>query len=1009
MNNLDNLVTILTRLFQEAKPVTNIVSMMKDFVEKGVLTDCDALMQNPEADVELLVSKLTPQLINNECIFSCLSIMANHGVRVHNYNQLLQCITGVKELPLCCQKPSLCIRQQDHSHGRAESKKVLRLPGGPQIIDAGTFFDESSAQSISHNFITYPLHEKNPEKAIDSCQFTKMQPEIKPAKRQTSYREDVRNKIIGNWKYIKSNINLDSFAEKCLNEDLVDFNDFEKYNELPKSQKIDVILTTIVRNIEDTSDFDKFLKVLDQDEHEHHIADKLKLSETPGNVHDEVLITQCKHRLKENRELLEREIRPEKCVDDFLEGFILDLDEHEEILVQLSGQRKNMAKSLFDKVLSSVEKGSYDVLMKVLERQNPRRFKRILEKLECTSDFQVEKKNETVASLEFQHGTCSDQIEDSNAVSVTLTLKIGPQNKEYEKTVMQNFMKSAPQFLKELCVYPSEIREGSVIIHLDPVSREWIVKLKNSVLNGAFIKILKDLFNSADINKCLLPGNFYIEVSIAVDKTTKSTEGMSTEYIPDAIEHESVLSASKKLLLEEIDPLTLLDGFTKRKCDIFESSEFHQIKTNTERTSKFIGILQAGEEKYFDLFLDVLEEKKMLFVLKKLKLWRKVRLTDVSLLRRNILQNISEIAEELYLDDLQEELMERSILSEEVFDDLSVKFPDNIQHQVIELIVDLLKLGRTSDLIDIMLLCGMDALVSKLLIIEKETGLEEKDDNIFQADNIVVCGKDLPKGVLFEGLVNVNMIVTTNNVQQILPSREETLRRFELSSAKFESMIEIVSQSLASLTGLQKEVLQQVDSLKCSGNSSTIDLGACSKGLDLIDNTISRFWNTNDKTLTLSATENEELSEVFGEVQCLMSNCQTIPEIDDSFLPSVFDYKSKFIKENPGSQIKEKQESSVKDDELVRANSMSAECTKIRRPIKRQISQTEFETLPEITIRTIDGSLTHVKEKKVPKDPKGNISTKESYDIGTKENRYIKFKELLRKSFKWFKRTAKKS
>lgn len=193
------------------------------------------------------------------------------------------------------------------------------------------------------------------------------------------------------------------------------------------------------------------------------------------------------------------------------------------------------------------------------------------------------------------------------------------------------------------------------------------------------------------------------------------------------------------------------------------------------------------------------------------------------------------------------------------------------------------------------------------------------------------------------------------------------------------------------------------------GNSSTIDLGACSKGLDLIDNTISRFWNTNEKTLTLSATENEELSEVFGEVQCLMSNCQTIPEIDNSFLTSVFDYKSKFIKENPGSQIKEKEELSVKDDELVWSNPMSAECTKIRRPIKRQISQTEFEILPEITIRTIDGSLTHVKEKKVPKDPEGNISTKESHDINTKENRYIKFKELLRKSFKWFKRTARKS
>lgn len=83
---------------------------------------------------------------------------------------------------MCCQRPSLCIRQQDHSHGRAESKKVLRLPGGPQIIDAGTLFDESSAQSISRNFITYPLHEKNTEKAIDSCQFTKIQPEIKPGR-----------------------------------------------------------------------------------------------------------------------------------------------------------------------------------------------------------------------------------------------------------------------------------------------------------------------------------------------------------------------------------------------------------------------------------------------------------------------------------------------------------------------------------------------------------------------------------------------------------------------------------------------------------------------------------------------------------------------------------------------------------------------------------------------------------------------------------------------------------
>lgn len=105
---------------------------------------------------------------------------------------------------------------------------------------------------------------------------------------------------------------------------------------------------------------------------------------------------------------------------------------------------------------------------------------------------------------------------------------------------------------------------------------------------------------------------------------------------------------------------------------------------------------------------------------------------DISVIRQNILQNISEIADELYVDELQEELMERNILSEEVFDDLSKKFPDNVQQQVIELIVDLLKLGRTSYLVDVMMCNGMDALVSKLVIPEKETGLEDKDKNISQ-------------------------------------------------------------------------------------------------------------------------------------------------------------------------------------------------------------------------------------------------------------------------------------
>lgn len=174
----------------------------------------------------------------------------------------------------------------------------------------------------------------------------------------------------------------------------------------------------------------------------------------------------------------------------------------------------------------------------------------------------------------------------------------------------------------------------------------------------------------------------------------------------------------------------------------------------------------------------------------------------------------------------------------------------------------------------------------------------------------------------------------------------------------------------------------------------------------MIDNTISKLWNTNSKTLTLSATESKDLDNVFGEVQCLLLNCQTKPEIETcdnaSFLTSVYDYKSKFFDVKPESQIDEKSETSETSprDELVKSKSMSAECTKIRRSIKKQISQTEFETLPEITIRNIDGSITRVKEKQVPIDSERNISMKETQDIDTKENRYVKFQDLVRKSVK---------
>lgn len=86
----------------------------------------------------------------------------------------------------------------------------------------------------------------------------------------------------------------------------------------------------------------------------------------------------------------------------------------------------------------------------------------------------------------------------------------------------------------------------------------------------------------------------------------------------------------------------------------------------------------------------------------------------------------------MYIDDIQEELIERNISNEEIFEDLIARFPDNSHQQVMELIVELLKSGMESLLVDVMLLNGMDELVSKLLITEKEQYTERRDDPLCQ-------------------------------------------------------------------------------------------------------------------------------------------------------------------------------------------------------------------------------------------------------------------------------------
>jgi hypothetical protein len=87
-----------------------------------------------------------------------------------------------------------------------------------------------------------------------------------------------------------------------------------------------------------------------------------------------------------------------------------------------------------------------------------------------------------------------------------------------------------------------------------------------------------------------------------------------------------LLHANKTFLQEEIDPLTLLEAFSKRGLDHFKEANIEIILERKLRTDKFLDILEKESDQLMDVFIEILEDQKMNFVLKRLKLYQKMQL-----------------------------------------------------------------------------------------------------------------------------------------------------------------------------------------------------------------------------------------------------------------------------------------------------------------------------------------------------------------------------------------------
>ena len=98
-----------------------------------------------------------------------------------------------------------------------------------------------------------------------------------------------------------------------------------------------------------------------------------------------------------------------------------------------------------------------------------------------------------------------------------------------------------------------------------------------------------------------------------------------------------LLRANKAFLQEEIDPLTLLEAFSKKGFDHFKKVNIECIPERRLRTENFLNILEKESDKLMDVFIEILEDQKMNFVLKRLKLYQKIQLVGNVKLYINLL------------------------------------------------------------------------------------------------------------------------------------------------------------------------------------------------------------------------------------------------------------------------------------------------------------------------------------------------------------------------------------
>ncbi|XP_022287285.2 uncharacterized protein LOC111100011 isoform X1 [Crassostrea virginica] len=518
------------------------------------------------------------------------------------------------------------------------------------------------------------------------------------------------------------------------------------------------LVTLLHEEPKDLDEFDCFRSLLSNTSPEPEI---------PNSDNHENDSTVLVHNLKldENRKrllnLFKRHINNKSSnsiLDDFLQEDLITIEEHEEISVQSERSRTEAAELLY----AAVERSRSLTLLSILKSYDAGGLADRLQLHVEGLEIDVETDLEASFTVRIRDGKVYLFSADEKT-KVQVKIISADENRLNLTCLMEVIPKAEETLAQKTHCSIERTSEGSIIILLQTETDDAVEKLRQFIESGEISKFLKQLFDTSDVRKLLEKDKYTIEIEIkkvqssVTDFPANELQGTETPEF----KYRSILERCHRFLLEELEPGYFLRD--EEVAAIFTSVRA-DVKEQTNRTAKnelLLEHLKKQPEEDIQFVLEKLENRNAYIYRQLFPNTGKFQDIDIEQVKRNILDNLPELLDEINIETLQTPFLSTGVLTREELDALRCS-SESLRTENLQFVK--LVLHRGAEIIRVFLGSlensrGESELCRRLT---KQTDTEDTSEGKNRNTKIKYEAFDDENGLLFTGNFLIELLKDTN-------------------------------------------------------------------------------------------------------------------------------------------------------------------------------------------------------------------------------------------------------